>query len=68
MLGLLLKRHQRPHDRDRLKPRACPWFATILMPGLLSVATQQERDIVESTLYALAFVTLEHVRKSTQRN
>jgi hypothetical protein len=59
---------QRPHDRDRLKPRIYPWFATILMPGFLSVATQQERIIVESTLYALAFGTLEHVRKSTWRN
>ena len=59
---------QRPHDRDRLKPRTYPWFATILMPGFLSVATQRERIIVETTLHALAFGILEHVRKSTQRN
>jgi len=38
------------------------------MPEFLSVATQSERIIVESTLYALAFGTLEHIRKSTQCN
>ena len=59
---------QRPHDRDRLKPRTYPWFATILMPEFLSVATQSERIIAESTLYALAFGTLEHIRESTRRN
>jgi hypothetical protein len=59
---------QRPHDRDRLKPRTYPWFATIMMPAFLSVATRRERIIVESTLHAMAFGTLEHIRKSTQRN
>jgi hypothetical protein len=59
---------QHPHDRDRLKPRTYPWLATILMPEFLCVATQSERIIVESTLHALAFGTLEHIRKSTQRN
>ena len=59
---------QRPHVRDRLKPHTYPWLATILMPEFLSVATQSERIIVESTLYALAFGTLEHIRKSTQCN
>jgi hypothetical protein len=59
---------QRPHVRDRLKPQTYPWLATIPMPGFLSVATQRERIIVETTLHALAFGILEHVRKSTKRN
>ena len=59
---------QRPHVRDSLKPQTYPWLATILMPEFLSVATQSERIIAESTLYALAFGALEHIRKSTQRN